>query len=371
MEPRKVRGREATSAPRLQRGSRRTSKRRSSKIGVLFVFMIISLCLTSIIWSEHVLAPVGVSEQQPSVVKEPELPPLSLEEIAALEEERVRLQIEQELQEQLAFELSYYNESITASVLQSEWTIMPSVVAQGDVLLVRHQEERDIVFGDRTYTLQPFGAGYYAYLPVPVDMTPGEVVIGDHIVIVEKKQFETQHLEVSSDMESMRRDTERIRADQIKVNEARSQSESTFLFSSDSEFLKPIEGRLTTPFGYTRYVNGTLSGRHMAIDLAAPQGTPIMATNDGIVVLSDELYLAGNSIYIDHGMGLFSQYGHLFELHVETGDEVKQGDIIGLVGSTGFSTGPHLHFTFWAHNVPVNPDLFFGKTPFHWHQGSE
>jgi murein DD-endopeptidase MepM/ murein hydrolase activator NlpD len=67
-------------------------------------------------------------------------------------------------------------------------------------------------------------------------------------------------------------------------------------------------------------------------------------------------------------MGLFSQYAHMSELRVKTGDKVKKGDIIGLVGTTGFSTGPHLHFTFWANNVPVNPNLFFDSTPFKWLQ---
>jgi len=165
-------------------------------------------------------------------------------------------------------------------------------------------------------------------------------------------------------MEAMRRNTERIEADQKKVNEARSRSAETFLF--DSPFLKPIEGRLSTPYGYTRYINGKLSSTHNAIDLAAPEGTPIAATNDGVVVLAEELYLTGLTIYIDHGMGLFSQYAHLSELHVSAGDTVKKGDVIGLVGSTGFSTGPHLHFTFWVHNTPANPDLFFDTTPFRW-----
>ncbi|MCU6797115.1 M23 family metallopeptidase [Paenibacillus sp. WQ 127069] len=162
----------------------------------------------------------------------------------------------------------------------------------------------------------------------------------------------------------MKQETKRIDEDQKKIDKARSESQGEFLFSTN--FIKPIEGILTTPYGYTRYVNGKFDSSHRALDLAAKEGTPIKATNDGIVALSELLYLTGNSIYIDHGMGLFSQYAHLSELRVKAGDHVKQGDIIGLVGTTGFSTGPHLHFTFWAHNVPVNPDLFFDTTPFHW-----
>ncbi|MGG4147652.1 M23 family metallopeptidase [Paenibacillus algorifonticola] len=78
--------------------------------------------------------------------------------------------------------------------------------------------------------------------------------------------------------------------------------------------------RITCTYGYTRYVNGKYDRAHMAIDLAAKEGTPIKATNDGIVVLAESMYLTGNSVYIHHGMGLFSQYAHLSELRVKAGD---------------------------------------------------
>ncbi|MFC7749861.1 M23 family metallopeptidase [Paenibacillus thermoaerophilus] len=131
-------------------------------------------------------------------------------------------------------------------------------------------------------------------------------------------------------------------------------------------FLLPVKGRLTTPYGFTRYVNGQSAGSHQAIDLAAPKGTPVQAANDGFVVLAEELYLTGNAVYIDHGMNLFSQYIHLDEILVTPGQRVKRGDMIGKVGSTGFSTGPHLHFTFWVGNSPVNPNMFFDTLPFWW-----
>lgn len=244
------------------------------------------------------------------------------------------------------------------------WTLFPGVTYPGDAILVRRGEPGEVEWQGKTYPLQPYKTGYYTYLPIPRSLKPGTYTIGDQELQVLKKTFKTQRLTVSEEMESMRRNTERIEADQKKVNEARSKSAPTFLF--DSEFVKPLEGRLSTPYGYTRYINGKLSSTHNAIDIAAPQGTPIIATNDGVVALADELYLTGLTIYIDHGMGLFSQYAHLSELHVQTGDTVKKGDVIGLVGSTGFSTGPHLHFTFWAHNTPANPDQFFGNTPFRW-----
>lgn len=250
------------------------------------------------------------------------------------------------------------------SILASEWALLPETVFQGDAVLVRSQTEAAVQWHDKSYPLLSYGKGYYTLLPIPMDMKPGTYRIGDRELTVKKKKFETQYLEVTEEQESMRQNTDRINKDQQKINKARSQSAADFLYKH--EFIQPIEGILTTPYGYTRYVNGTFSGSHRAIDLAAPEGTPIKATNDGVVVLSEALYLTGNSIYIDHGMNLFSQYAHLSELKVKAGDKVKAGQTIGLVGTTGFSTGPHLHFTFWIGNDPVNPNLFFNKTPFQW-----
>jgi len=258
----------------------------------------------------------------------------------------------------------YASKEQAERAFRTDWLVMPDTVSQGDVALVRHNKPGTVDWNGKTYTLQPFGTGYFTYLPVGTDIKPGDYAVGDRTLKVKAQNFPKQYLQVTEEMNSMRQDTKRIQADQVKIDAARSKSAPEFLFSSS--FMIPVEGRLTTPYGHTRYVNGKFSGSHLALDLAEKQGTPIKATNDGVVVLADSLYLTGNSIYIDHGMGLFSQYAHMSELKVKTGDTVKRGDVIGLVGSTGFSTGPHLHFTFWAHNKQVNPNLYFDTTPFHW-----
>jgi murein DD-endopeptidase MepM/ murein hydrolase activator NlpD len=287
-----------------------------------------------------------------------------MQDIATMNEQVLRA-AEQKRIELEQLETALYETAETAkAIMQAEWFVMPQVVAPGDVLLVRHQRAAELSWFENIYSLQPFGTGYFTYLPIPRDAKPGQYAVGDTFVEIASAQFETQQLTVSKQMEQMRRDTERIQTDQQKVKEARSRSAARFLFTD--AFIIPLEGRLSTPFGFTRYINGQWSGSHMAIDVAAPEGTPIVATNDGIVVLAEMLYLPGNSVYIDHGMHLFSQYAHLSEINVKVGDEVKQGDVIGWVGSTGFSTGPHLHFAFWAHQVPVNPNFFFDTTPFRW-----
>jgi murein DD-endopeptidase MepM/ murein hydrolase activator NlpD len=274
---------------------------------------------------------------------------------------------EQKRVQAILLEAAFYPAKEAAkAAIQSDWTLLPNAASPGDVVLVRHKEAGEVSWQGKKYTLQSFGSGYFAYLPLTIDLKPGQYPIGDQVLTVKAKKFDTQYLEVTKQMESMRQDTARIQADQKKIDMARSHSQPEFLFTSN--FIQPVEGVLTTPYGYTRYVNGKYDSSHRAIDLAAKEGTPIKATNDGVVALADSLYLTGNSIYLDHGMGLFSQYAHMSELRVKTGDKVKKGDIIGLVGTTGFSTGPHLHFTFWANNVPVNPNLFFDSTPFKWLQ---
>lgn len=262
-------------------------------------------------------------------------------------------------------EASYFPDQDTAiREMNKHWALFPNTASPGDVILVRHDSPGTINWQDKEYTLTSFGAGYYTYLPIPMGIEAGTYDIGTQQLTIKDKTFKKSYITVSEENQNIRRNTERIMADQKIIDKARSQSADEFLFSPDSEFMTPVEGERTTPFGYTRYVNGEYSGSHTAIDWAAPTGTPIRATNDGVVALSENFYLTGKSVYIDHGMDLFSQYIHMSELKVEAGEKVEKGDIIGLVGSTGFSTGPHLHFTFWVHNVPSNPDMYLGKTPF-------
>lgn len=125
-------------------------------------------------------------------------------------------------------------------------------------------------------------------------------------------------------------------------------------------FIQPVSGKITTEFGMARYTNGaTTPSRHSGIDIAAPKGTPVPASNNGKVIFAGYLKLTGNTVIIEHGFGLKSWYYHMDSLNTETGTIVKQGDIIGKVGSTGFSTGPHLHYAMSVNQVFTNPWVLF------------
>jgi len=128
-------------------------------------------------------------------------------------------------------------------------------------------------------------------------------------------------------------------------------------------FLLPVKGKLTTEFGESRTVNGALTSyRHAGIDIAAPRNANVLAANTGKVMLAMPLIITGNSIVIDHGEGIFSVYFHLDKLFVKQGELVNRGQLIGAVGSTGFSTGPHLHFTMSYYRFDIEPGyLLYGE----------
>ncbi len=120
-------------------------------------------------------------------------------------------------------------------------------------------------------------------------------------------------------------------------------------------FLRPRDTRITSGFGHGREFNGAVQSRHMGVDFAGAIGTPVRATNRGIVALVDDFYLAGRVVYLDHGAGLVTAYFHLSEQLVAPGDTVERGQVIGRVGATGRVTGPHLHWIARYGAITVNP----------------
>ena len=120
-------------------------------------------------------------------------------------------------------------------------------------------------------------------------------------------------------------------------------------------FVRPLEGKLSSTFGLDRIINGQRRSPHTGVDLESEAGTPVWASNSGMVVLVDDLFFSGKSVILDHGWGLYSMYFHLSEGLVKEGDRVGRGDVLGRVGSTGRSTGPHLHWAIRMNQVRVDP----------------
>jgi murein DD-endopeptidase MepM/ murein hydrolase activator NlpD len=121
------------------------------------------------------------------------------------------------------------------------------------------------------------------------------------------------------------------------------------------KFRMPISGATSFKnFGSRRVLNGEPSSPHSGVDVGAVAGTPIHATQRGRVVLAEPLYFSGNTVVLDHGLGIYTLYGHMQSMSVKVGDTVEPSQVIGLVGSTGRVTGPHLHWGLDISGAKVN-----------------
>lgn len=123
----------------------------------------------------------------------------------------------------------------------------------------------------------------------------------------------------------------------------------------NGSFVCPVSGKLTTPFGLGRILNGEPRSPHSGVDLRAAVGEPVRAANHARVILVGEFFFHGNAVVLDHGWGLYTMYFHLSKMNVSEGDLVGKNFVIGLAGSTGRATGPHLHWGVRLGGARVDP----------------
>ncbi len=250
----------------------------------------------------------------------------------------------------------------------------PKVARQGDVCLVRasgpaslksihgeFQGERfPIAFSNET--------GIYEGL-IGIDMSTSPATYEIKVIAtdadnrvyssalslrVEKVDFGTQALSLPPDMVDL--DAKILE----RVNQEARKLQALFQTFRDERlwegvFIRPVEGEISTGFGLNRIINGQQRSQHTGVDLRAEKGTSVLASNHGVVVLVDELFFTGKSVLLDHGWGLYSMYFHLSEVLVKEGNLVRTGAILGRVGSTGRSTGPHLHWGIRINGARVDP----------------
>ncbi|MDQ7028461.1 MAG: M23 family metallopeptidase [Ardenticatenia bacterium] len=184
-------------------------------------------------------------------------------------------------------------------------------------------------------------------------------------VPVTETDFPVEHLTLPPDRVPLL-DPELIRAEWERIRPVFEEVTPRQLW--DGAFTWPITGTLTTDFGTRRqYQDGRMGGQHAGLDIAAPTGTPVYAPAAGRVVFSDDVRVRGKLIIVDHGLGLHSAYMHLSQRDVAVGDWVVAGQKLGEVGSTGLSTGPHLHWEMRVYVVAVNPRQW---TRYPWSRGT-
>lgn len=153
-----------------------------------------------------------------------------------------------------------------------------------------------------------------------------------------------------------------------RVNEENLKLKSVWKISSGKKwtgkFIMPLKNSLSTDFGVRRIINNRKTSIHRGVDIRRKEGEEIKASNSGRVVLTEEFFYGGNTVVLDHGLQIYTVYMHLSRFNVKAGDMVEKGGAVGYVGSTGRSTGPHLHFGVKVQDTSVNPSSLIGLDVF-------
>jgi murein DD-endopeptidase MepM/ murein hydrolase activator NlpD len=255
--------------------------------------------------------------------------------------------------------------------------VFPKGVKQGDVNLVKvtgpsalksiHGE-----FQGKRFSLDPGEkqGTFEALIGVDLDSKPGKYELkvgatgGDGKAYskslqlrVEKAGFAVQKLSLpKSQVDLDPKTLERVNQESKRVRNLFQGVREEKLWKGP--FSRPLGGVVSGAFGVRRIINGQTKNPHAGIDLQAEAGAPVAACNSGIVALVDELFFSGKTVILDHGWGLYSMYFHLSEAGVSAGDQLRTGDTLGRVGSTGRSTGPHLHWGMIIRGARVDPFSF-------------
>jgi murein DD-endopeptidase MepM/ murein hydrolase activator NlpD len=169
------------------------------------------------------------------------------------------------------------------------------------------------------------------------------VTVSEYHFNVKERSYHAEVLKVDpKKIKLAAKDEQRVIAEQVVLNKIYSSSLPEFLFSES--FISPLNSLVTSVYGNKRVYNKQKKGQHLGIDYRAAIGDKVPAANAGKIVFSGDLFYTGWTVIIDHGVDIFTVYGHLSKTLVNEGDIVKRGDLIGLSGNTGRTSGPHLHW---------------------------
>jgi murein DD-endopeptidase MepM/ murein hydrolase activator NlpD len=196
-------------------------------------------------------------------------------------------------------------------------------------------------------------------LEVIAETTDRKLLVNAVTLTVEKVNFATQRLTLPRSMVDLDPKTlERVNKESTRLKTLFKGIREERLWQDT--FIRPVDGEVTTPFGVRRFLNDQPRNPHSGVDLRAPEGAPVRACNDGVVLLVDEMFFTGKSVVLDHGWGIYSMYFHLSEARVREGETISGGNIVGLAGSTGRASGPHLHWGIRLNGARVDPLSLIG-----------
>jgi murein DD-endopeptidase MepM/ murein hydrolase activator NlpD len=190
--------------------------------------------------------------------------------------------------------------------------------------------------------------------PIVVEMISAGAVrrLARGMITVAGETFPTRRLRLDPDKEALF-DPTLVAIERRRAGAAFSMTSPRKLW--DGPFVLPTGAPQSSPYGVKSVYNGVVRGWHRGTDFAALLGSPVRAANRGIVRLAEEIPLSGNAVILDHGLGVFTTYMHMSSIAVVAGQRVRQGDMVGRVGSTGVATGPHLHWGLRVNGAYVDP----------------
>ena len=248
--------------------------------------------------------------------------------------------------------------------------VSPAQVKLGETLRITCPAEfTSAKLGERSAKLylQPDGKRF-GLLPISVKDAPGKLSLlisraddgapQELPVVIHKTIFPSQNVKLAPEIEGLHSTPEEM-ALLASFREAISETRSWA-----DPLTPPVSGCMTSPFGVKRLHNGKSTGEyHGGVDQRTPEGEPIRAVAAGTITFAKQFNVLGNAVGIDHGQGLESMYLHMSRLVAAPGAAVQRGDILGYAGSTGRSTGPHLHWVLYVNGVNVNPAQWVELVP--------
>ncbi len=260
----------------------------------------------------------------------------------------------------------------------------------GDIMLLTLENasdlrEADVVWRGRAYKLETArnGGNPLAFIGIDFTLKPGTYPL--RVTFVDRAgraRERADSIEIRPRVFRLRRlvldekfvvappeQLERIRREAEMVAAVYRETSPDWL--GDGFFELPHEGLMYPNFGDRRTYNGRPGQSHSGVDISAEMGDPILASNAGRVVLAADLYFSGNTVIMDHGLGIFTSYFHMSRLRVRTGEVVPKGRVLGEAGSTGRSTGPHLHWGVRIFDSRVDPRALLRLPLLDWEKGAQ
>lgn len=249
-------------------------------------------------------------------------------------------------------------------------TVIPREVIPGDVFIIKVETDGTksamAEFMGSKINLYPLNENHLlAIVPVDIDITPGkygiDITEGEDRhkteIIVRQHEFKTIKLTLPEGKVTLSpEDEERAAREAELLNKIWPEITSP---AWNGQFTSPVNSEVSTGFGVKRIMNEKKTSVHKGTDFRGETGAPVKAINSGTIVLTEDLFFGGNTLIVDHGMGLYSIYMHLSKFGVSKGEKVSKSQIIGSIGSTGRASGPHLHMSVRLNGMSINPESLF------------